>query len=425
MKTVDRKEVKKLLEIVDSLYLCIEMVILEFVIETVKIRGFMRMSSPTEQRRGIMKKRQILALTMAAMMAVAMTACGGSQTEETAGEGAAENGAAENGAAENGEAPLKVGLVLSTGGLGDKNFNDMAYAGITRAQEDFGIEFDYVEPSTVSDLLPMDRQFAESEEYDLIIAIASDQEEPIREIAEEFPDQKISLLDCAAEIDGVSTVQTEWTEQTFLAGVIAGMGTLSDMDKANEENVIGVILGMDQPNLREGAAGFAAGARYVNPDVEVLEGVVGAFNDPGKGKEMALSMYNRGADFIQCIAGASGLGVFGGAKEADRYAFGVGTNQNEEDPDHVVASSVRSVDEMVYNEIESVLNGTWEPGLKMSGMKEGAVGCDTEGSNVVLPEEIQQAVDQAREKIASGELVTCRSMDELDAWTAENQYTAE
>ena len=39
MKTVDRKEVKKLLEIVDSLYLCIGMVILEFVIETVKNTG--------------------------------------------------------------------------------------------------------------------------------------------------------------------------------------------------------------------------------------------------------------------------------------------------------------------------------------------------------------------------------------------------
>lgn len=359
-----------------------------------------------------MRKKQFTALTMAALMAVSATACSGAKTDST-----------ETTESGNAETALKVGLVLSTGGLGDKNFNDMAYAGITKAQEDFGIEFDYVEPSTVSDLLPMDRQFAEAEEYDLIIAIASDQEEPVREIAEEFPDQKISLLDCAAEIDGVSTVQTEWSEQTFLAGVIAGLGTLSDMENANEDNVIGVILGKDQPNLREGAVGFAAGAKYVNPDVEVLEGVVGAFNDPGKGKEIALSMYNKGADFIQCIAGASGLGIFGAAKESGRYAFGVGPNQNGEDPDHVVASSVRSVDQMVYNEIKSVIDGTWEPGLKMSGMKENAVGCDTEGSNVVLPDDIKAAVEDIRQQIASGELVPCRSMDELDAWTAENQYT--
>lgn len=185
------------------------------------------------------------------------TAESGTDKKENAG-GNTDGGSGSGNTAEGAKdgSKMKVGLVLSTGGLGDKNFNDMAYAGITKAQEDFGIEFDYVEPSSVSDLLPLDRQFAETEEYDLIIAIASDQEEPITEISEEFPDQKISLLDSAAEIDGVSTVQTEWSEQTFLAGVIAGMGTLSDMELANEDNVIGVIMGMDLPNLREGVVGF-------------------------------------------------------------------------------------------------------------------------------------------------------------------------
>lgn len=221
----------------------------------------------------------------------------------------------------------------------------------------------------------------------------------------------------------MSTLQTEWCEQTFLAGVIAGLGTKSSMDKANADNVIGVIIGADQPNLREGIVGFTAGAKYVNPDVEVLEGVVGAFNDPGKGKEIGLSMYNKGADFIQCIAGASGLGVFGAAKEAGRYAFGVGSNQNAEDPDYIVASSVRSVENMVYNEVKKVIDGTWEPGLHMSGIREGVVGCDTEGSNVAIPEEIQTALKDIREKMVAGELVPCKTADELNAWVAENQYT--
>ena len=49
------------------------------------------------------------------------------------------------------------------------------------------------------------------------------------------------------------------------------------------------------------------------------------------------------------------------------------------DPDHIVASSVRSVDGMVYNEVKALVDGTWEPGLHMNGMKGGAVNCDTEG----------------------------------------------
>lgn len=374
-----------------------------------------------------MKKARAAAVCMAVVMGASLVGCGGNEGNKTgvaseAGKGGvSENTTKRDGNNTNGTG-IKIGLVLSTGGLGDKNFNDMAYAGITKAQDDFGVKFDYVEPNSVSDFLSFDRQFAQSGEYDLLIALGSDQEESIRELIGEYPNQKISLLDSGAEIEGVSTVQTQWSEQTFLAGVIAGLGTKSDMKLSNKDQVIGVILGMDQPNLREGLIGFTAGAKYVNPDVEVLEGVVGAFNDPGKGKEMALSMYSKGADFIQCIAGASGLGVFGAAKEAGRYAFGVGSNQNGEDPDHIPASSVRSVDEMVYNEVKSIVEGTWKPGLHMSGMKENAVGCDTKGSNVVIPDDIKAKVEDVRKKIVSGELVPCKSAKELDPWLSANHY---
>ncbi len=372
-----------------------------------------------------MYKKKLAAVVLSMGMVVSAVGCAKSEAPQAAGE---DKAVAEETTAEEAEEKVeeaeavKVGLILGTGGLGDKNFNDMSYAGVTKAQEQMGIEFDYVEPGSISDFVSFGRQFAETEEYDLILAIGADQEEAMTEIIEEFPDQKIALIDGTAEIEGISTIQTEWTEQTFLAGVLAGLGTLSDMEFANSENVIGVILGADLPNLRQGVVGFTAGAKYVNPDVEVLDGVVGAFNDPGKGKEIALSMYNKGADFIQCIAGASGLGVFGAAKEADKYAFGVGSNQNGEDPDHVIASSFRSIENMVYSEIEKVVNGTWESGLILSGIKEGAVGCTTEGSNVALPEDIQAAYDDIKAKLESGELVPCRSAEDMDAWVSENQY---
>lgn len=355
----------------------------------------------------MMKKRCVAALLVAASLVVMTAGCGGNGSEEKE---------------KSGEGTIKVGLILGTGGLGDKNFNDMSYEGITRAQDELGIEFDYAEPESISDIVSLGRQFAETGEYDLLIGVGSDQEDAMIEIAEEFPEQKISVIDCSTDTELISSIQTEWCEQTFLAGVIAGLGTQSDMECANDANVIGVILGQDQPGLRQGLVGFTAGAKYVNPDVEVLEGVVGAFNDPGKAKEIAISMYNKDADFIQHIAGAAGLGVFEAAKESEGYAFGVGTNQNGEEPDHIVASSVRDVSNMVYEEVQKVIDGTWESGLHMTGIKEGAVGCDWEGSNVQLPEEIQTAVENIREQLVNGELAPCKTAEELDDWVAENQY---
>lgn len=353
--------------------------------------------------------KKIIGFFMAVVLVVGLIGCGSTPKEKDS-------------SGSNTEASVKVGLILSTGGLGDKNFNDMAYNGMLKAQEELGIEFDYVEPKSVSDFLAQYRMFAESGEYDLIVGLGMDQIEAVGEIIKDFPEQKISLLDAVVELPNVSAVQTYWPEQTFLSGVIAGLGTKSEMEKANSENVVGVILGMDLPNLREGLAGFVTGVKYVNPDAEVIEATVGSFNDPGKSKEIALSMYNRGADFIQHISGASGLGVFNAAKEANRYAFGVGPNQNWEEPDYIVASSVRHLDAMIFQEIKGFCDGEWTEGVKLNGMKAGSVGYDVSQSNVVLPEEIQAVVDEIEAKIISGELVLCKNETDMEEWLKNNRY---
>ena len=167
--------------------------------------------------------------------------------------------------------------------------------------------------------------------------------------------------------------------------------------------------------------------RWLNLDnddetIEATVHAVGWNDDPAKAKEIALSMYNRGADFVQHIAGASGMGVFTAAKEADRYAFGVGGNQNYIEPDYIVATALRDVNTIVYNEIKALVEGTWEPGVHISGIAEGSVGFDNTDSNVVLPDDIAAAVEDIKAKITAGELVPCETAEELDAWVAANQY---
>ncbi|MBP3701023.1 MAG: BMP family ABC transporter substrate-binding protein [Lachnospiraceae bacterium] len=352
-----------------------------------------------------MKMKRIVAMLLAMLMVLSLAACGdsgnsGNTTDDK----------------------VKVGIVLGTGGLGDKNFNDMAYAGLQQAETELGIEFDYLEPTSISDYVPHLRSLCEAGEYDLVIGLGADMTDAITEICEDFPEQKISHIDSTLDLANVSAISTKWQEQTFLAGVVAGLGTLSELEFANEDNVIGVILGQENPALRKGVVGYIAGARYVNPDVQVLEGNVDSFNDPGKGKEMALSMYNQGADFIQAIAGASGMGIYNASNEVGRYSFGVGANVNYIQPKNIVGTSARTVDQMVYNEIKGIVEGTWAAGLHISGIKEGAVGYDAAQSEVVLPAEIQTALDEIIGMLKDGTLVPPESMDDLDSWAASNQY---
>jgi len=374
-----------------------------------------------------MKRTIAIFLTM--MLAFSLFACSvqpdaqaNTSTESAGTEEPIASTEAASGEPEATPAPIKVAMVLTTTGLGDKNFNDMSYQGLLQAQEKLGVEFDYLEPTSASDFEAMHRMLAESGDYNLIIGLAEEQLDAISAVAPDFPDQKWSYIDATLDMPNVSSISTKWTEQTFLCGVVAGLATQGRLENSNADNVVGVILGMDYPGLRQGVVGFTAGVRYVNPDCEVLEGIVNGFGDPATGKEIALSMYNRGADMIQHIAGASGLGVFTAAEETSKYAFGVGGNQNYLSPDCIIATSIRNVNEIVYNEIKAVVDGTWIPGAHVSGMKEGSVGYSTDGSNIVLPDEIVKIVEETRQKIVSGQLTICSTADELDAWVAANQY---
>jgi len=65
--------------------------------------------------------------------------------------------------------PFKVGMITGTGGLGDKSFNDIAFSGVTRAFTELGVEYDYVEPTSIAEYEGYQRDFAKSGEYGLIV----------------------------------------------------------------------------------------------------------------------------------------------------------------------------------------------------------------------------------------------------------------
>lgn len=385
--------------------------------------------------------RRKMAVIMALAMTVGMTAagCSGKNTEpavteavttaakeeKTEGASGTETAATETSAKQSGMdgKDIKIGVVLSIDGLGDQNMNDMTYEAMNKAQEDFGITFDYTTPASVNEYEQAQRLYAESGDYDLVIILGSANKDGLLKVSSEYPEQRFTWLDGDIEQKNIRILKTEWPHQTFLCGVIAGLGTVSDMPKANKDaQVVGCVLAEEQPFLISGTIGFEAGARYVNPDVQVLHATVGSFSDPGKAKEIALSMYEKGADFIQHIAAGSGLGVFNAAVEADRYAFGVGSPQNDIEPDYIVATSLKDVRTLMYNEVVALMDGSWKDGITPLNLINGGTNYTTEGSNVVLPDDIVEKVEDIRQMVIDGKLTIPSTREELEEWIKTNQY---
>ena len=192
------------------------------------------------------------------------------------------------------------------------------------------------------------------------------------------------------------------------------------MDK--EDKDVGVIIGLDLEHLKEGAIGFEAGIRYINPEVDVIMGIVDDFSNPAKAKEMAISIYKKGAKYIQHISGSSGFGVFAAAKEMDKFAFGVDGNQNQYEPDYIVSTAVRRVDNILYDEIKSVVDGTWQPNEYRIGIKENVIDFEREGSNVSLEPNIIEVVEDIKKQIVKKELNIPSTRNDLEVWLKANQY---
>ncbi|WP_052356591.1 BMP family lipoprotein [[Clostridium] dakarense] len=316
----------------------------------------------------------------------------------------------------------KVAVIFSTAGLGDKSFNDLCYDGALKAQDELGVEFDYSEPKSEDDYEKICREYAKSQNYELIISIGLDHEESVSKVSKEFLNQKFSIIDSKIELPNVSSIYTNWPEQIFLNGVMAGLITKYENKSLDKSNSLGVILGKDMQHLREGAIGFEAGAKYVNPDIEIIVGIVDDFDNPAKAKEMALSMYSKGVSYIQHIAGESGLGVFAAAKEADKYAFGIDDNQNLFEPNHIVSTATRYANEIIYNEIKSITNNTWQDGVHQFGIKEDVIGYTTEGSNVDISPKIIEVVEDIKTQIIEDKIKIPSNEKELEKWTKENIF---
>ena len=267
----------------------------------------------------------------------------------------------------------KIGLITGTGGLGDKSFNDIAYAGALRAKDDFGIELDYSQPTAIAEYEGIQIDYAKTGEYALIICVGFDQADALTNTAEAYPDQKFALVDSVVDKPNVASLLFKANEGSFLAGVIAGMMT--------ETGKIGFVGGMDIPLIQDFRVGYEAGAQWSKPDVEILSPVfVGDWGDPAKGKELAVSLIDLDADTIFAAAGGSGLGALEAVHESEIFGFGVDSCQDYLYSE-IVASMTKRVDIAVYEMIKAVIDGNFVGGTYVKGVADGWTGCSR------LPEE--------------------------------------
>jgi basic membrane protein A len=322
-------------------------------------------------------------------------------------------GSKQQSAAPQKDGPLKVLLISNL--EGDKSFADSAIIGAKKAIQDFGVAISY---SQSGDPAEYENQVITGAEegFDLVVCAASQWLEFVEKHAPSYPNVMFGITDTNAKGDNVVSVTFAQNQGSFLAGAAAAMFTeMTQFPNVNQEATIGWVGGVDIPALRDFFIGYDEGAKYINPNIKILQSYAGNWYDPLKGKELTAAMYEQGADIVMNVASATGNGVLEAAKENNRYAIGVDMNQDGDQPGAILTSMLKENGQGVYYIIkkaveqkkftgnEKIYMDLQYGGVNLTDMSTFKGFCNAEQKALI--DSILAKIETIKADIASGKIV--------------------
>ena len=287
---------------------------------------------------------------------------------------------------------MSIGVVFDVGGLGDRGFNDLAYAGMIQANKTFGVNYYYKISQSTNDILPNFEALI-AQHVNLVVGVGFDMDQAIAQEAAKYPTQKFAQVDGDIyNVTNVVAVKFQENVGSALVGALAAAMT--------KTNNIGFVGGMSTGIIYKFWNGYKFGAEWaakaLGKTVTIQEAYTGptpsAFNDPNTDRTIGQTMMTQGADIIYAAAGGSGLGLFDAVGAHDQAAgwnwsnstappvFAIGVDANQDyygtyqyfvqhenqtsftgytPPSFVLTSEIKKVDVGVFNVMKAVVYGNY------------------------------------------------------------------
>ncbi|MFC1959514.1 BMP family ABC transporter substrate-binding protein [Chloroflexota bacterium] len=272
---------------------------------------------------------------------------------------------------------LCVGLITDVGSVRDGTFNEFAHRGALRAQEEFGLGYQYRESVADSHWALHLQDLINIDCADVIITVGFFMTDFTLAQAAAYPDTYFVGVDqfYAEPPPNAQGLQFQEDEGGFLAGALAGMMT--------ESGTVGILAGEHIPPVERYVEGFINGVWYTNPEAEALHVYAPSFVDAEFGRDKAQEwITNQGVDVIFGAGGLTGsAGIF---EAAQLGSWVIGVDQDEyrttfqdgtlDGADRILTTAVKRVDNGVYQAIESIVNDAFTSGVVVLGTADNGVG---------------------------------------------------
>lgn len=362
-------------------------------------------------------KRQVYLLLLF-MLSILLVACGKSNDDLVVAN------TSKNTEVVKEEAAMSVALLTDTSGVEDRSFNQYAWEGLQAWGKEFDKKqgsdgFDYILPEEDTDEAYIEH-FEElvKDETDLIFGVGYLLKDAVYEAASKYPEVNIASIDTVVDLPNVVSIIFAEHEGSFLAGLAAAEKTRA--------NKIGFIGGVDSELIHKFEVGYIAGAKTINPNIEVDVQYVDDFNNLDRAQALAKEMYDNDVDIIYHAAGNAGNGVLAEAKERkmrqknkDIWVIGVDRDQYEEgiveetNESITLTSMVKRVDLAVYDLASALMSNAFPSGeILVFGLADEGVFL-TNTNQQAYTDAIATRVNEWQEKVIAGEISVPKSRAEL------------
>lgn len=287
----------------------------------------------------------------------------------------------------------KIGFVY-IGPIGDHGWSYQHHQGLKAIEKEFGdkVETTYVEKvSEGAAAERVIRQLAQKG-HDIIFTTSFGFMNPTLKVAKRFPNIRFEHATGFKRADNVATYNIRYYEGRYVAGIVAG--------KMTKSNIIGYIASFPIPEVIMGINAAYLGAKSVNPNVKFKIIWVSTWFDPGKEADAAKALTDQGADVLfqhtdspAAMKLAEEKGIFAVGQASDMSAFG---------PKAQLTALVNNWAPYYVSRVKAVMDGSWKSGATWGGIKSGMLNFAK--WNAKIPADVVKLAETARDAISAGKL---------------------
>ena len=322
---------------------------------------------------------------------------------------------------------ISVGMVTDTGGIDDKSFNALSWAGVQEAITQLGVKGSYLESKQQSDYQTNIQQFL-SQNVNLIATVGFLMGVDTATAAKANPKTDFVIVDYTyPDCFGTAVEGKDCGSKTVMPNV---MGTFFQTDEAaflggyaaagmTKTGKVGTFGGINIPTVTIYEKGFEAGIKYYNTKHNTTVQLLGwntakndglftnNFTSTDDGHKFAQNLQQEGADIIMPVAGGVGLGSAAYCQESKTCTIiGVDTDWFVSAPEYQsieLVSVQKKVDVSVFNAIKAVQAGTFQGGTSTFDLKNGGVDLSPfHNFDSQVPASLKSEIAQAKQDLISG-----------------------